>query len=155
MTEPYVVVHADDVGVDVWRHDDGRDDVGYELRRDDVVLASMSAPRWYPPHVAVAGRRVTLWAGARLLVLDVDTRRTGTWEDEWGDVVAVLPVAGGWLVVTELTVSLRSADLAAERARYEHPEVMLAARLSGSAVVVRDFDGVEIVLDAATLERLR
>jgi hypothetical protein len=151
MTAPFVAVHGEGVRVEVWRGSPEAGRVVYELRRGERLLASLRAPDGYAPHVALLGTHVALWAGG-LVLADLTSGGSGTYDDGSGDVVTVLPYGGRVLVVTELAVSLRSPDLAVEHARYDHHEVILDARLDGNRLVARDFDGTELLLDAATLE---
>lgn len=128
--------------------------VGWEIRETGRSLGQLVTLAAFVPGMAITSTWVALWAGARLLTTDVSTRDQQLCETR-EDIVFASHLDTGWLVITELGVERRSPDLLTVVARYDHSEVLLDGRLDGDRVLVRDFIGREVALDAESLLPLR
>jgi len=93
---------------------------------------------------------MTVWAHISLLAIELDVRLAYTAETP-EPITTAARVADGWLIVEETKVELRTRDLYGVAATHEHGEVILEADLVGDRVVVRDFNGVQFALEAASL----
>ena len=105
----------------------------------------VSGPAGYVPGVYAGEGWFALWLGRAVVAMD--PAGTAMRYETDNDVVGVARWGGGWLVIDELTVEVRSDDLLGEISRHDHPEVIVGWSIDAMKLSIVDFNQLRIHLD--------